>query len=654
MASSSSKKKSSFSSHKKKPSKKLSLVKRKKSKSSKKEKSKKLRRSRRDVSVSHSDDDSRTDDSVYISSSGSEEDNRSRKTHSRSRSRTRGVIKGSKKRRWRSPSSESPRRKKKEAIKRVGELKEKKKTSNRKHGNGRSHKKVSVDSGSNDSRSCSTCYGESSSGESDSERSRGRYEGGEKKVKRSSDRTSGGRNYHGYESEERLASEKNPPRLRSVLSIVKGSEEEVVRDEIIQASDDCPSSRSNDSYDGGRKGENKIQVGGAKIEKDDFTSKTTKFSEICKDNTGVEHVECNPILTMGVIRSEVSVGVDSSKFDDWESILRQKALENLRKFRGNPRTNQEPCVNKKSDSSSRLENLSNAKTDSIEIKPLKETVKNNAEDRPLVAQSTETTHSLKHESKDKYHATNPLMGVKKFVLDRTLSGKTNKESDPKSAQGSSTLKQETFGDSFVSKKIPVSHNSPQGRLLKTTYSSEKYNNEIVKTIHRISNSSSTFKRGTFGDRTILKKAPASQSNSLEGRLSDIKNIPEKSSNETPKAANSIGNTIHEEVNKNVESVALEASSAAVVPEVSSTADVPEASSAAGLVSEAFSSSAVPGASAAFIASSESNQSGDVIKGGSQFEQKTMSVMRGGDLVKVNYKVYIPRKTPALARRQLQR
>ncbi|XP_011082705.1 suppressor protein SRP40 isoform X2 [Sesamum indicum] len=45
---------------------------------------------------------------------------------------------------------------------------------------------------------------------------------------------------------------------------------------------------------------------------------------------------------------------------------------------------------------------------------------------------------------------------------------------------------------------------------------------------------------------------------------------------------------------------------------------------------------------------------DETKDGSQFEQKTMSVMRGGEMVQVSYKVYIPKKTPALARRQLRR
>ncbi|XP_022941381.1 pre-mRNA-splicing factor CWC22 homolog isoform X3 [Cucurbita moschata] len=40
--------------------------------------------------------------------------------------------------------------------------------------------------------------------------------------------------------------------------------------------------------------------------------------------------------------------------------------------------------------------------------------------------------------------------------------------------------------------------------------------------------------------------------------------------------------------------------------------------------------------------------------GSQFEQKTMSVKRGGEMVQVNYKVYIPKRAPGLSRRQLKR
>ncbi|XP_075521753.1 uncharacterized protein LOC142555010 isoform X1 [Primulina tabacum] len=45
---------------------------------------------------------------------------------------------------------------------------------------------------------------------------------------------------------------------------------------------------------------------------------------------------------------------------------------------------------------------------------------------------------------------------------------------------------------------------------------------------------------------------------------------------------------------------------------------------------------------------------DEAKNGSEFDKKTMYVMRGGEMVQVSYKVYIPKRSPALARRQLRR
>ncbi|KAJ0246235.1 Uncharacterized protein HA466_0177900 [Hirschfeldia incana] len=55
------------------------------------------------------------------------------------------------------------------------------------------------------------------------------------------------------------------------------------------------------------------------------------------------------------------------------------------------------------------------------------------------------------------------------------------------------------------------------------------------------------------------------------------------------------------------------------------------------------------------AESQSEQkTNDETKDESQYEQKTMTVMRGGEMVQVSYKVYIPKKTSSLGRRQLRR
>ncbi|KAK6134638.1 hypothetical protein DH2020_031563 [Rehmannia glutinosa] len=67
-----------------------------------------------------------------------------------------------------------------------------------------------------------------------------------------------------------------------------------------------------------------------------------------------------------------------------------------------------------------------------------------------------------------------------------------------------------------------------------------------------------------------------------------------------------------------------------------------------------SSMAKPSSSVGPMSEEHSLEQGNEAKDGSQFKEKTMSVMRGGEMVQVSYKVYIPKKAPALARRQLKR
>ncbi|KAL3652579.1 hypothetical protein CASFOL_002260 [Castilleja foliolosa] len=62
----------------------------------------------------------------------------------------------------------------------------------------------------------------------------------------------------------------------------------------------------------------------------------------------------------------------------------------------------------------------------------------------------------------------------------------------------------------------------------------------------------------------------------------------------------------------------------------------------------------PSSTRATMTGEQSLGGGNEAQDGSQFKQKTMTVMRGGEMVQVSYKVYIPKKAPALARRPLNR
>ena len=296
---------------------------------------------------------------MLVSSSCSKDDYKSR----RARSRTRKDVKSSKKTARRSSpkrgSIEAPlRAKKRKGSKKNDGLDAEKKAHKKKP-----RRDISDSSMSSDSWSCSTCQGGNSSSESEFERPRGRSE------RKGRDKRSSGKVKHfnersrnrsrscsscsrcsessGYQSVGRWDAENNSRRLRSVITVVKELEEEDGRDldedahkeEIIYDHDDYPSCRSNDSNDGGGKRELTFHSEkGKQIEsgKEAFVSdiRTTEDKESGKD--------CRT-QNDGIIPSfhgvEESKSEASGDIGDLESILRQRAIENLRKFRGGVQTN---------------------------------------------------------------------------------------------------------------------------------------------------------------------------------------------------------------------------------------------------------------------------------------------------------------------------
>lgn len=294
----------SGSSSKKKYSKKKSLKvssEARRKKRSRRNKSKKL--SRHDDSyTSYSDDDSTS--SSLISSSSSEGEYKSRK----SRSRTRNEVKGSKKRsRRRSYSEDSsndslPVKKRRRSKKKPDSDKKNKKKIKKK-------KKSRRDGYISDSASCSTCGDEDSSSDEDTNTIKGKN--GNRKSRNRQMRSSSP-----YKDDddniENVTMENNPRRLKSVITIATQQENEEgddmkrydeVKEEMVYDYDhdyDYPSCKSNDSNDG---------------------------------ETKKELVDNNNISVMSKEKDNLESGVD-----DLESILRQKALENLSRFRGGIQT----------------------------------------------------------------------------------------------------------------------------------------------------------------------------------------------------------------------------------------------------------------------------------------------------------------------------
>ncbi|XP_028122331.1 uncharacterized protein DDB_G0287625 [Camellia sinensis] len=587
---SSSKRKSS-----KRKSSKLSSEARRK-KRSRRTKSRKLRH--RDDSSSYSNDDSRS--SVPISSSSSEDE------YSRARSRTRSEVKGSRKRTRRSSSSrgsseDSRHVKKKKDSKRSSKSETKKKTRRKKR-----RREPSVSSISSDSRSCSPCRGAgSSSGESDFERLKrgsrekskdkralGKAKSGTKSNKNRSRTPSCGRysDSGGYGSKDVMPVENSSRRLRSVITVAKSQEEEVEekewdndghKEEIVYDRDDCPSCRSNDSNDGGSKRElahhSHVDLerwvedakGEEALVSDVKMTDLTKSGEEggrqdCQSNSRSDGAGADNSLKEK--NREVFPTSSSSKSDDLESILRLKALENLKKFRGGLQTNTKPPADEKSEGCSDVKQLCTANVEFVQNRSPKEDVSRAVDATRVLDQNpTPTSYGKLLEGKGGGSVTESASARLSVVCPPNQVALSSKEVDL----------------------------SPAGAV---TSKSEM--------------SKSALRKESSG--TIVKQTDKTNMFVTEGNVN-------KSSAETSKSAGQTSNNNDVGVNNVTESSTSEPSSLKPTLEEHSSKE----------------------------------QLGQD-KDGSQFEKKTMSVMRGGEMVQVSYKVYIPKKAPALARRHLRR
>jgi peptidyl-prolyl isomerase G (cyclophilin G) len=355
---------------------------------------------------------------MSVSCSSSEDDYRSR----RARSHSRKDVKGSKKRtRRRSHSPESREESKKRARRRSYSLESsaepprvrKRIGSKRKNGSevGRkkTHKKnkprreASVSSMSRASNSCETCWDRSTSSlESEFEKRRGRSERKDKEKKklkkvksgtkerryRSRSHSSCSRSSEGnkYRDEEKKAGENNVKRLRSVITVLVEEKDDSVsnkdehKEEIVYDNDDYPSCRSNDSNDGGHKRELDHQSNVAsgkkvRVENEEGELVATELTESGREFEG-RYIGSNPSSsgagTNDFVKGKVAGVTGSVTGDDLESILRQRALENLRRFRGGLQTNANAPASKKDKSDGDMKQPTTAIADLVQIKIPKE------------------------------------------------------------------------------------------------------------------------------------------------------------------------------------------------------------------------------------------------------------------------------------------
>ncbi|XP_050138007.1 uncharacterized protein LOC126614390 isoform X2 [Malus sylvestris] len=549
---------------------------RKKSRSkskSRKYRYKKLRR--RDDSSSYSgEDDSRSLES--FSSFGSEDDSRSR----RARSRTRKVAKGSKKRARRrsysrDSSKDSDRGKKRKSAKKKND----KKTHLRKK---KPRRNASVSSRSSADINMV-----------DSETKRARYRSwscsSQSQCSESGD----------CQSEEKVTNENNTRRLRSVVTVTEedkhgrwmdtdGHKEEITYD------DDYPSCRSNDSNDGGCRRElnNRLDVAFEKrTEVESGKEEVAYVSNVpimdLKDIRNILEKDCagqgDGIGTTGPInenKNEVSGTISSLPGEDLESILRQKALENLKRFKGKHQRISVVTTHREDKTAIDLKQQSTAKVELVQTES-----PGTSGARVVVAKSSE---------EDVAERVDAIQSVEE----------ANGPQERVSMLSSQNLEKEPDGNEFISAKQDVACPIDQvvvGIKVKTTAALNKPNA-----------TSPTLRSHSLKAHPTLKQEPALQEPSEE-RLLVSESCVDKGASGTAQTVPRRSNSKGEDTDDGHGSTAPEPSG-----------------------------------------ENSSDKQQDEATVGSQFEQKTMSVMRGSEMVQVSYKVYIPKKAPALARRQLKR
>ncbi|PQP94871.1 G patch domain-containing protein 8 [Prunus yedoensis var. nudiflora] len=629
----------SSSSHRKKRAKISSQAGTRKSSKSKpksrKYRSKKLRR--RDDSPSHSDDsDSRSLESV--SSFNSDDDSRSR----RARSRTRRDLKGSKKRSRRrshshDSSEDSPHGKKRKSAKKKNDYEARKKSRLRK----KPRRNASISSRSSASFSCSTCPSGSISGdEIGSKKHRGRpgkrnrdesdinkVESGTKRAKyRSRSCSSRGtcsERGGDSQSEEKVTFENNLRRLRSVITVTEedkhgrwmdkdGHKEEMAYD------DDYPSCRSNDSNDGGCKREldnhlhvveKRTGVESGKEEEalvsnvpiEDLTDSGNVFEKDCGGQDDGINSSRDGIGIAGPVNEntkEVSGAISSLPGEDLESILRQRALENLKRFKGSHQRIPAVTTSEENKSNSDLKQPSTVKADFVQIESPKESGA-----RAVVAKSSKGGATEMVVAKSSKEDAAEMVGATQLLE------KANGLPVRDSIVSSQILGKELDGTSGSNELQDVTCPTYQVAL---GNSDKKVDTTAV--LNKPNLASPKLRCHSAKAHSTWKQAAGSQEPPHE-RLLVIENSVDKSTSET----------------------------AQTVPQTQSTC-----SNGDDINDDRGCTAPEPSGE-----NGSDKQPGEG-KDGSQFEQKTMSVMRGSEMVQVSYKVYIPKKPPGLARRQLRR
>ncbi|XP_022935712.1 uncharacterized protein LOC111442542 isoform X1 [Cucurbita moschata] len=588
---------------------------RRKSKSSRRLKSKKLRYRHDSPSCSDTDFES----STSVSSSSSEDDKKVRRSRSKTRKNSKPSKKRSKKQSHDHQSREcSPHPRKRKHSKRSDRY-EAKKTNKKKR-----RRDASVGATNSDSLGRSTC-GDGSSTSSDSEIDRRRGRSGKRKrnmVKtegrryRSKSRSpcslcSDGSDFQN-EVEDDSYVENSCRRLKSIIVVV-GEEDELKtfvgneQQEAVthQLDDNHPSFGDMNSKDGTSKREldyviskeaPEVESKNKIVTPDNRNSLILNDDGVRNEGSNKNHGGVTNDHSLDERKNGCSGNTESINCIDLESILRQKALENLRKFKGVSPRNVEIIANCKVENNNDAKQLISPVSKSVHVTFPRDDAEINV--KGFSRQDGGDAVNSMIVKGNGFKSTDAIDTAVASMHDPVCSSQnlgkisngSNGMNEPK--QDISSLDQEVINDNICLKADA------------DIYSTTNRSNLVIAAFRPESKVDSFIKKASVDQECIQTKSS----------ISDIV-VDETAQTQTQMTNNDDQN-----------------------------------------IRNGFGSSAYKSSSSLNPISGENRldksrqESGE----GSQFEQKTMSVMRGGEMVQVNYKVYIPKRAPALTRRQLKR
>lgn len=542
---------------------------------------------------------------MSVSCSSSEDDHR----HRRARSRVRKDVKGSKKRPQRhsyggESSEESPHMRKRIRSKRKDGSKVVRKTHKKK----KLRREASMSSMSSVSYTCQV--GSTSSYESEfgshrdrskrKEKQKGKLEkvrsGTKRSRYRSMSHSSCSRSSEGneYGCEKKKTDENNSKRLRSVIMVIEKegrvSDKEEHKEEIVYDNDDYPSCRSNDSNEGGHKREldhpsnvlsDKKVMGEDENGEEPIVSniRTTELTESFEDVEGqynTSNPSCYGVGTNDSVKEKFGEESSGVNGDELESILRRRALENLRRFRGGLRSNAKSPACKTDKSEGEVKQPSPAKAELGQIYlPKEDCVKIVGAKSPKEdsAKSVGVTQVPKEINV-------PPRRDSKFYLQHSENNVSGKDAGHQAG----SAKQE-----FACAPAQVAIDGKPN---------EKVNSAVVSVTNGLQLNTSALQHNSLNTHKSLKQRPSSDKShqaDLLGTESALVKSAVVTQTMTP-------------TNTNID-VDIKNACSSGAPEVSSCLN-------------------------SSLAVNRSGKPQDEITEGSQFEQKTMTVMRGGEMVQV--------------------